>query len=90
MSPIDGVYRGDLHMIGGRVSRGALFIDPVVLHVDLIVNYIAFTGDHTLAKWFVWELNIYFWLNKGCNMIDNLIKKTLLALGFLKDDGRVS
>ena len=53
MSPIDGVYRGDLHMIGGRVSRGALFIDPVVLHVDLIVNYIAFTEDHTLAKWFV-------------------------------------
>ena len=44
------------------------------------------TGDCTLAKWFVWELNIYFELNEGCDMEDNPMKKTLLALGFLKGD----
>jgi hypothetical protein len=44
------------------------------------------TGDCTLVKWFVWELNIYFGLNEGCDMEDNPMKKTLLALGFLKGD----
>ena len=39
-----------------------------------------------LAKRFVRELNIYFGLNEGCDMVDNPMKKTLLALGFLKGD----
>ena len=39
-----------------------------------------FTGDRTLAKRFVQELNIYFGLNEGCDMVDNPMKKTLLAL----------
>ena len=45
-----------------------------------------FTGDCTLAKQFVRELNIYFGLNEGCDMVDNPMKKTLLALGFLRGD----
>ena len=45
-----------------------------------------FTGDRTLAKQFVRELNICFGLNEGCDMVDNPMKKTLLALGFLKGD----
>ena len=42
MSLIDWISGGDLNMVGSRVSGGALFIDPVVLHIDPVINYITF------------------------------------------------
>ena len=39
---VDWVGGGDLDMIGVRVCGGALFIDPVMLDINPIVDYIAF------------------------------------------------
>ena len=43
-------------MIGVRVCGGTMFIDPVVLHIDPIVDYIAFKeaqGKEGLLHWIV-------------------------------------
>ena len=42
MSPIDQVSEGDLDVVGGRVSEGALFIDSIMLYINPIVDYVAF------------------------------------------------
>ena len=42
MSSIDQISEGDLDMVGGRVSGGMLFIDPIMLLVNPVVNYITF------------------------------------------------
>ena len=42
---VDWVSGGDLDMIGVRVCGGTLFIDSVVLHVDPIIDYIAFRSE---------------------------------------------
>ena len=47
MSPVDQIGGGNLNMVGGRVGGGMLFIDPVVLHVDPIVNYITFKESNS-------------------------------------------
>jgi hypothetical protein len=43
-----------------------------------------FTGDHTESKKFVQELNMYFGLNARNKLVDNPMKKTLLALGHVR------
>ena len=56
MSPIDWIGGGNLDMIGVRVCGGTMFIDPVVLHIDPIVDYIAFKeaqGKEGLLHWIV-------------------------------------
>ena len=42
MSPIDQIGGGNLDMVGVRVCGGTLFIDPVMLNIDPIIDYIAF------------------------------------------------
>ena len=56
MSSIDWIGGGDLNMIGVRVCGGTLFIDPVMLHVDPIIDYITFKeakGKEGLFHWIV-------------------------------------
>jgi hypothetical protein len=42
MSPIDRIGGGNLNVVGVRVRGGTLFIDPVMLNINPIVNYVAF------------------------------------------------
>ena len=42
MSPEDWIGGGDLDVIGVGVCGGAFLVDPVVLDIDPIVDYIAF------------------------------------------------
>ena len=42
MGSIDWVGGGNLDMVGVRVCGGTLFIDPVVLDIDPIVDYVSF------------------------------------------------
>jgi hypothetical protein len=43
-----------------------------------------FTGDRNESKTFVRELNMYFGLNMGNELVDNPMKKTLLALSHVR------
>jgi hypothetical protein len=45
-----------------------------------------FTGDHAESERFVQELNMYFSLNTGNELVDNPMKKTLLALGHIRGE----
>jgi hypothetical protein len=45
-----------------------------------------FTGDRSKSKKFVQELNMYFGLNTGNKLVDNPMKKTLLALSHIRGE----
>ena len=56
MSSIDQISGRDLDMIGVRVCGGTLFIDPVMLHIDPVIDYIAFEeakGKEGFLHWVV-------------------------------------
>ena len=62
MSPIDQIGGGDLDMIGVRVCGGTLFIDSVVLHIDPVVNYIAFKkakGKEGFLHWIIYHVTSF-------------------------------
>jgi hypothetical protein len=45
-----------------------------------------FTGDRTKAKTFVREFNIYAGLNEGTDIMSNPLRKTLLALSYIRGE----
>ena len=42
MSPIDRIGEGDLDVVSIGVCGGAFLVDPIVLDIDPIIDYVAF------------------------------------------------
>ena len=57
MSPIDQISGGNLNMVGVRVCGGTLFIDPVMLDINPIVDYITFEKAKSKEGFLHWVVH---------------------------------